>query len=205
MTRSTTFAALLALALVTGCATKAPQSAQSTPPAPTHTPAPTSAAAPAPSSASAVELQPVRVPAASAKKLALNMSGSKAILAANDWAAFKEEWRATFADHAKLAGIAFDLQQGEAKPIGEAGTLLTVYVNDYRMVGIGARIFLGVFTGNAYIDAKAIFTDLATGKESFGEQAINTTSSAWSGVFAKMTPQQVDAIATQVFAVLKTP
>lgn len=30
------------------------------------------------------------------------------------------------------------------------------------------------------------------------------SSSAWQGVFGKMTPQQVDLIATQVFSELKT-
>jgi hypothetical protein len=47
-------------------------------------------------------------------------------------------------------------------------TLMQVYVNDYRMVGIGARIFLGVMTGNAYIDAQVdaiaskVFAELGT-------------------------------------------
>jgi hypothetical protein len=54
-------------------------------------------------------------------------------------------------------------------------------------------------TGNADIDAKANFTDLNDSTK-FGERAYNTTSSAWGGVFAKMTPQQVDAIASKVFA-----
>jgi len=99
--------------------------------------------------------------------------------------------------------VVFGVQKGDARSTGEGGTLLQVYVNDYRMVGIGARIFLGVMTGNAYIDAKASYTDLNDGKE-FGERTYNTTSSAWGGVFAKMTPQQVDAIASMVFAELST-
>jgi hypothetical protein len=106
-----------------------------------------------------------------------------------------------FADHAKEAGVAFDVQEGDAHSTAESGTLLQVYVNDYRMVGIGSRIFFGVMTGNAYIDAKANYSDLNDGKV-FGERIYNTTSSAWGGVFAKMTPQQVDAVATKVFAEL---
>ena len=74
--------------------------------------------------------------------------------------------------------------------------------DSYRMVGIGARIFLGVMSGNAYIDSKASFQDLQTGRP-FGEQGYNTTSNAWHGIFARMTPQQVDAIATDVFGHLK--
>jgi hypothetical protein len=145
---------------------------------------------------------PVPVPAASARKLVLAMTGPKKVTEAKDWADFKKEWRDTFAEHAKQAGIAFSFVDGEAKPQGEAGTLLAVQVDDYRMVGIGARIFFGVMTGNAFIDAKLRFLDLRDGKP-FGEQQHNTTSSAWSGVFAKVTPQQVDAIATDVFKDLK--
>jgi hypothetical protein len=132
----------------------------------------------------------------------LNMTGPKTVTEAKDWVSFKEEWRATFADHAKERGIAFEMQEGDAKPLGEPGTLLNVYINDYRQVGIGACIFLGIMTGNAYIDAKVGFADLSVGSR-FGEQAYNTSSSAWAGVFGKMTPQQVDAIATEIFGSIK--
>jgi hypothetical protein len=170
--------------VLTGCATSGGQ----------HESAPT-AAVPAPIAA---PLPPLTTPPVSAKRLVLNMNGPATVTQSKDWSAFQEEWRATFADHAKEAGVAFDVQKGEARSTGEAGTLLQVYVNDYRMVGIGSRIFFGAMTGNAFIDAKASYTDLNDGK-AFGERTYNTTSSAWGGVFAKVTPQQVDAIASKVF------
>jgi hypothetical protein len=175
---------LLCASVLAGCASKR---------APDTTPA---GAAPAETRAS--QVQPVSIPAASAKKLVLFMSGSRTVTQARDWPAFKQEWRDTFADHAKLAGVAFSMQDGDPGVMSEPGTALAVYVNDYRMVGIGSRIFFGVMTGNAYIDTKLTYGDLKTGK-SFGSQAFNTSSSAWDGVFGKMTPQQVDAIATDVF------
>lgn len=177
---------MVALALMAGCATK-PQTASTS-----NAPTPVAAAAPA------APVLPRLVPAASAKRVVLNMDGPATVTQAKDWPAFKEEWRATFAEHAKAAGVAFEIQQGDARVAGQAGTLLNVYVNDYRMVGIGARIFFGAMTGNAYIDAKASFVDL-NGGTAFGERTYNTSSSAWQGIFGKMTPQQVDAIATQVF------
>lgn len=130
------------------------------------------------------------------------MSGPKNVVEAKDWADFKREWRDTFAAHAKAAGIDFSLVDSNVQPRGSDGTVLLVDVADYRMVGIGARIFLGVMTGNAYIDAKIKFVSLRDGA-ALGEQQHNTTSSAWGGVFAKVTPQQVDAIATEVFRDLK--
>ena len=142
------------------------------------------------------------VPAASAKKVVMSMTGPKTVVEAKDWADFKREWRETFADYAKAAGIEFGFVDGEAKPQAADGTILLVNVADYRLVGIGARIWLGVMTGNAYIDAKVKFMNLRDGAP-FGEQQYNTSSSAWSGAFAKVTPQQVDAIGAEVFRDLK--
>ena len=192
MTKIATGAALLALAFITGCASTVQPPASTTP----------AAAAPkAAVAAPLAPLPPLAVPPASAKRVVLNMTGPAAVTQAKDWPAFKEEWRATFAEHATDAGVAFDMQQGDTRAAGQAGTVLNVYVNDYRMVGIGARIFLGVMSGNAYIDAKVAFANL-NGGAVFGERSYNTSSSAWGGVFSKMTPQQVDSIATQVFGEL---
>lgn len=145
---------------------------------------------------------PVSVPAASAKKVVMSMNGPRQVTDAKDWAEFKREWRETFGDHAKAAGIEFSFVEGDVQPQNVDGTLLAVTVADYRMVGIAARIFFGIMTGNAYIDAKVRFANLRDGA-TLGEQQHNTSSSAWSGVFAKVTPQQVDAIATEVFRDLK--
>jgi hypothetical protein len=146
---------------------------------------------------------PVAIPAASAKHLVLNMTGSPAVTSAKDWPKFQKEWRDNFAEYAKTAGVTFEVQDGEAAPIGQPGTLLKVYVNDYRFVGIGSRIMFGVMTGNAYIDAKATFCDLNSGGE-YGQRIYNTSSTAWAGIFATMTPKQVDIIGQQVFADLKS-
>jgi hypothetical protein len=145
---------------------------------------------------------PIGIPAASAKHLVLNMTGSSDVTNAKDWPKFQKEWRDNFAEYAKADGVTFEVQEGEGNSTGQPGTLLKVYVNDYRFVGIGSRIMFGVMTGNAYIDAKATFCDLNDGKE-IGQRVYNTSSTAWAGIFATMTPKQVDAIGQQVFAELK--
>jgi hypothetical protein len=146
---------------------------------------------------------PVGIPAASAKHLVLNMTGASNVTSAKDWPKFQKEWRDNFAEYAKADGITFEVQDGEGHATGQAGTLLKLYVNDYRYVGIGSRIMFGVMTGNAYIDAKATFCDLDDGKQ-IGERIYNTSSTAWAGVFATMTPGQVDAVGHEVFAELKS-
>ena len=164
--------------------------------------APAQAAAPT-AGAAATAQAPVRVPADASQRLVLNITGSKASTDAKDWAAFKQEWRAIFQEQASAAGLKFDYQDGEARASGEPGTLLAVTVNDYRYVGIGARLAFGIMTGNAFVDATLRFRNLRDGA-TFGEQSYNTSSSAWHGVFAAMTPKQIYAIADEVIREMKT-
>ncbi|MED5618422.1 hypothetical protein [Ideonella sp. BN130291] len=140
---------------------------------------------------------PVNVPAESSKNIVLNLSGAAKAVRAADWPAFSGEWRGAVAAEASAAGVSFNVQEGEPAPTGQPGTLISVFVNDYRYVSTGARYGLGVFTGNAFVDAKVRFLDLKTG-QSFGDQTINTSSSAWQGVFSAMTDKQLQAIAKEL-------
>lgn len=160
---------------------------------------PKSSSADTAASAPEARLAPaVTIPASAARKVVLTMTGPKSVLDAKDWADFKREWQTTFGDHARQAGIAFAFADSAPPTGSDDGTLLSVDVADYRMIGIGARIMFGIMTGNAYIDAKIRYVNLRDGS-TLGEQQYNTTSSAAGGIFAKVTPQQVDQIATSVF------
>lgn len=181
--------AFSAVLLLGACATSRVDSAGATPGATTAQTAPRIST-------------PVNVPAASARKVVLTMTGPQQVTEAKDWSDFKREWRETFAEHAKEAGIAFSFVEGDLPPPGEDGTVLFVDVADYRMIGIGTRIMFGIMTGNAFIDARIRFANLRDGS-TLGEQQYNTSSSAASGIFAKVTPQQVDAIAAEVFRDLR--
>ena len=158
-----------------------------------------SAPTPAQTIETAAEMQPVRVPVESRKRLVLNVSGAKICTDSKDWADFRKEWRDIFEQQATTAGLKFDWQEGEARAIGEPGVLVSVHVNDYRVVGIGSRIMFGIMTGNAFVDATLKFTDLNAGPL-YGEQVFNTSSSAGHGVFAAVTTKQLYAIADEVIA-----
>lgn len=142
---------------------------------------------------------PIRVGAAAATKLVLNLSGSDVATKASDWETMKGVWRDAFSEEAKNAGVPFGFQDGAPRPMGEGGTLLAVYVNDYRYVSTGARFGLGVMTGNAFVDSKVRFMDLKDG-QLWGEQPYNTKSTAWEGVFSAMTSKQVEAICKSMVA-----
>lgn len=136
---------------------------------------------------------PIQVGAGAAQKLVLNLSGSQTATSADDWESLKGIWRDAFSKQAKQANVAYAFQEGDARHTGEDGTLLAVYVNDYRIVSTGARFGFGVMTGNAFVDSSVEFIDLKNGT-TWGKRPYNTKSSAWEGVFSAMTAKQVDAI-----------
>ncbi|NML18540.1 hypothetical protein [Azohydromonas caseinilytica] len=146
----------------------------------------------------------IRVPPEAAKKIVLSVSGAPTVTGSADWAPFRGELRNAFANEAEAAGIAFTMGDGTVKPTGEAGTLLSVQVNDYRYLSTGARYGLGIMTGNAFVNANVRYLDLKTGR-SFGEQTVNTSSTAWQGVFSAMTDKQLQAIAHDVVGEIRKP
>jgi hypothetical protein len=146
--------------------------------------------------------QAVRVPAESAQRVVMQMTGAPDSMQAKDWEQFKGERRAALKTESDAAGISFSMHDAPVRPAPEAGTLLSVHVNDYRYLSPGARYGFGIMTGNAFIDATVGFSDLRTGQR-FGEQRFNTSSSAWEGIFSAMTDKQVQAIAKDIIADVK--
>ena len=79
---------------------------------------------------------------------------------------------------------------------------MVVRVKDYEHVSIGARVALGILTGNAFIDAQVEFRDLQTGTL-YGERSYNTSSRTAQRVFSAVTPKQIYAIADEILAAIK--
>jgi hypothetical protein len=75
---------------------------------------------------------PLRVDAAASKKLVLSLDGSEVATSSGNWEEMKGVWRDAFGQEATSAGVAYGFQEGAAQHTGEEGTLLVVYVNDYR-------------------------------------------------------------------------
>ena len=141
----------------------------------------------------------LNIPAASAKRVVLNVQLAPSHPQDAGWEAFKKEWVDIMREQAQGQAMQFAAQSGEPKATGETGTLMVVRVADYRHVGVGARLAFGIMTGNAFIDAKIEFRDLQSG-DLIGERRYNTTSSAVHGVFAAVTPKQIYAIADEALA-----
>jgi hypothetical protein len=131
------------------------------------------------------------------KHVVLNLTGSDATTSAKDWKGFKGIWSDECTDEFHDAEAQFSMQDGAPQPTGSEGALVVVNVVDYHYVTIGARVMLGVMTGNAFINAQVGFRDLKTG-ETWATKTYDTKSSAWNGVFAAMTTKQVRAMCHEI-------
>lgn len=147
--------------------------------------------------AAAAASKPIQPAATATQKLALVVTGSPAAQAGKDWADFRGEYRNAMAGAAAAANLGFTYFDG-AVPAQPAGTVLVkVKVNDYRYVSTGARIGLGVFTGNAYVDSDVEFVELPADRP-LGSRKYSTSSSAWQGVFSAMTDAQLKALSAEI-------
>jgi hypothetical protein len=140
---------------------------------------------------------PVPVAAQAGKSIVLNMTGSTVATTAKDWNDFKGLWRDACTQESATVSAVFSMQDGEPKPTGDTGTLVVVDVADYRYVSTGARIMLGVMTGNAFINAQVTFRDLKSG-DVRATKTYDTTSTAWQGIFSGMTTKQVRAMCHEI-------
>lgn len=131
------------------------------------------------------------------KHVALNLTGSDVSTSAKDWTGFKGIWHDECSEEFHAAEAQFSMQDGAPQPTGSEGALVVVNVVDYRYVSIGARVMLGIMTGNAFINAQVGFQDLKTG-ETWATKTYDTKSSAWNGVFAAMTTKQVRAMCHEI-------
>lgn len=146
--------------------------------------------------------KPLQIPVEATRRVVLNVQASPNYKQDAGWQAFKQEWIDITRERAIAQGFAFATQDGEPQPGAEPGTLLVVRINDYRHVGVGARVMFGILTGNAFIDTTMQFRDLTNGTV-FGERAYNTSSSAGQGVFSAVTPKQIYALADLALAEIK--
>jgi hypothetical protein len=146
--------------------------------------------------------KPIAVGAAAAKKVVLGIDGSDIATRADSWPTMKESFHEGCKEEAKLAGLQLDFQDGAARPTGEPGTLLALYVNDFRYISTGMRLGIGIMSGNAFIYANTKFLDLQSGAV-WGERPYTTESSAMEGIGSAMTAKQAQAICKNMLDVVR--
>lgn len=145
--------------------------------------------------------KPIAVGAAATKKVVLSIDGSELATRADSWPKMKDAFHEGCQEEAKSVGLQLDVQDGAARPTGEPGTLLSLYVNDFRYISTGMRLGIGIMSGNAFIYANTKFLDLQTGAL-WGERPYTTESSAMEGIGSAMTGRQAQAICKDMFGVV---
>lgn len=114
-----------------------------------------------------------------------------------DWTAFREEWQTSMTAAAQQAGATFTLLDEKTTASKDSGVLLRVKVNDFRYVSQAKRYAVGVLTGNASLDVDVQFIETPAGTL-LGTRKYTSSSSALNGIFAAMTPKQVEATANEI-------
>ncbi|MFT3820279.1 MAG: DUF4410 domain-containing protein [Rubrivivax sp.] len=86
-----------------------------------------------------------------------------------------------------------------ASQVRDSSVLVQAKVHDFRYVSQAKRYAIGVFTGNASMDIEVDFIEMPSGRP-LGTRKYSASSSALHGVFAAMTPKQVEAVAKEIMS-----
>ena len=134
-----------------------------------------------------------------ARQVYLVVRASPDIAKSADWPAFRDEWRDQIKHSAEQDGWHFTILDAEPPRDTAAGTLIAIYINDYRYVSAAARVLFGIMTGNAFIQGAAELHEYP-GKQAIGTVGLNVSSSARGGVASAMTGRQVATLTGDIFA-----
>jgi len=149
------------------------------------------------------DASPIARPAEGADKhVSLSMQRTDDEQPAEDWAAFRLEWKEAMDELAAENDRIFTFvgDDGTAQP--PTGVLLKARVNSFRYVSPGKRYAVGVMTGNASMDVDVEFIETPSGRV-LGKRRYATTSHTMEGIFSAMTPKQVQATAREIWQELR--
>lgn len=133
-----------------------------------------------------------------ARRIYLVVRPSPDIARSADWAAFRDEWRDQIAHGAEQDKRHFTMLDAEPPSDTPHGTLIAIYINDYRFIHAAARVLFGIMTGNAFIQGSASIYEYP-GRQGRGTVPLNVSSSAWGGVASAMTGRQVATLTSDIF------
>lgn len=143
------------------------------------------------------------IPGESRSNLVVAFDGNSKVEANPQWGMIKTSWRNALLSEASSAGYSITERPTPVQPENTPGTIIQIDVSNFRYMTPGMRYGLGIMAGNAWVDADVTYRDLQTG-ETIGVRKYNTSSSAWEGVFSAMTEEQLQALAKEIVAEIKT-
>ncbi len=135
--------------------------------------------------------------AAATKRIVMVVQGSKSATESKDWETLRAQWRSAMSEATAAAGLSLVNQESATPLPADAATLVVVTVQGFHYVSQGARIAVGVMTGNAFINTEVAFAELPSNTPA-GTRQYNAKSSAGQGIFAAMTGKQVRGICDEI-------
>ncbi|UZE22066.1 hypothetical protein LOY67_18665 [Pseudomonas sp. B21-056] len=135
------------------------------------------------------------------QNLIVNFQGNSKVEQNEDWSRLKQEWNDALQVEATRAG--YHLVEAQPTSLdGKDGVGIKINVTNFRYLTPGARYGAGVMVGNAWVNSRADYSDLKSGRL-IGTRTYDTSSSAWEGVMSAMTQKQVQAISQQIISDIK--
>jgi hypothetical protein len=140
---------------------------------------------------------PLSVNAAAAKSVVMQVQAAPGMPVAGSWDTLKSDWRDGIAIAAGRSGMRVSWAEGENSYGTDPAVLVIVKIRNYKYMTPESRIGMGIFAGNAYVNAEVEFYELPA-KKLIGTRIYGTTTSAAEGILSATTRQQVLAMSTEV-------
>lgn|GEM_PF-4914146 len=141
----------------------------------------------------------IELPATAQGKVVLIIEPGNAVVAKRpDWTALVETFTAAMGKAAGNARLEFSAYKAGTRPAPEAGTLVTVKVNNFTLIGSDKRFAFGAIAGSGALDTEVSFAELQSGK-ALGTRKYAASSGAFAGVMSAPTERQLDVLAEQIF------
>jgi hypothetical protein len=129
--------------------------------------------------------------------VAIVLTASDELRQSSDWASLTNDWQELVPDAASELHTSANFIASESALTSNQTMLVRVKVNDFRYMSTAKRFLMGVLAGNAYLDLDVEYVQLP-GMQVLSTKKINTSSSAWEGIFSAVTPKQVYAVSRLV-------
>lgn len=129
--------------------------------------------------------------------VAIVVTGSDSLRGNSDWASLTNDWQELVPDVATELHTSASYVASESALTSSQTMLVRIKVNDFRYMSTAKRFLMGVLAGNAYMDLDIEYVQLPS-MQVVGSKKINTSSTAWEGIFSAVTPKQVYAVSRVV-------
>ena len=125
--------------------------------------------------------------------VAIVVTASDAVRQNSDWASLTNDWQELVPEVASELHTSASYIPSESALTSNQTMLVRVKVNEFGYLSTARRYMMGILAGNAHMDLDIEYVQLPS-MQVVGTKKINTSSTAWEGIFSAATPKQVYAV-----------